>query len=234
MAERKAVNKYIPPTFDPDKITKGRRGSHTVRLMLPFSMLCLFCNEHIPKGRKFNARKETALETYLTIKIYRFYIRCPTCGAEITFKTDPKNADYQAENGGRRAMEGWRVEKEQQEESKSKRLLEEMNNPMRALENRTFDSKREIEISEGLDELRMANARLDRVGAERVLDRLEEPVVEALPEEDEELVRATFNQVRTLVESPETSHLIPTAMDRKPISKRATFESLNIIKRKKT
>lgn len=36
---------------------------------------------------------------YLTIKIYRFYIRCPRCSAEITFKTDPKNADYVCEHG---------------------------------------------------------------------------------------------------------------------------------------
>lgn len=39
------------------------------------------------KGRKFNARKETAIgETYLGIQIYRFYIRCPKCLSEITFK----------------------------------------------------------------------------------------------------------------------------------------------------
>jgi hypothetical protein len=35
--------------------------------------------EYIYKGRKFNARKETTEEKYLSITIYRFYIRCTVC-----------------------------------------------------------------------------------------------------------------------------------------------------------
>lgn len=41
MAERKVINKYIPPDFDPKKLTRvqGARNTHkTVRLMTPFSM----------------------------------------------------------------------------------------------------------------------------------------------------------------------------------------------------
>lgn len=41
-------------------------------------------------------------ETYLGIPIFRFYIRCPRCAQEISFKTDPENADYKAENGATR------------------------------------------------------------------------------------------------------------------------------------
>jgi DNA-directed RNA polymerase subunit RPC12/RpoP len=33
------------------------------------------------------------------IQIYRFYISCPRCSQQITFKTDPKNADYVIEHG---------------------------------------------------------------------------------------------------------------------------------------
>lgn len=44
--------------------------------MSPFSMRCESCGEYIYKGKKFNARKETVEgETYLNIKIFRFYIR---------------------------------------------------------------------------------------------------------------------------------------------------------------
>jgi hypothetical protein len=105
MSERKVLSKYYPPDFDPSKIER-RRGpkqtgpkQQTVRLMAPFSMRCTSCGEYIYKGRKFNARKETTEEKYYAITIYRFYIRCTRCSAEITFKTDPKNMDYECERG---------------------------------------------------------------------------------------------------------------------------------------
>ena len=31
---------------------------------------------------------------------FRFYFKCTTCHAELSFKTDPKNSDYVVENGG--------------------------------------------------------------------------------------------------------------------------------------
>ena len=64
MAERKVLNKYIPPTINPnsrlqlDPGEKIKRGK--VRLMAPFSMQCSTCGEFIYKGKKFNARKENA------------------------------------------------------------------------------------------------------------------------------------------------------------------------------
>lgn len=89
----------FPPDFDPSKI-KRRKGfkdpQQTVRLMAPFSMRCNKCGEYVcklpfrvasacrpesrltcgvGKGKKFNARKETAVgEEYYGIKIFRFYI----------------------------------------------------------------------------------------------------------------------------------------------------------------
>ena len=179
MSERKVLNKYIPPNFDPAKIPKGLGGpkpkQHTVRLMAPFSMRCNTCGEFIYKGRKFNARKETVEEEkYLTIKIYRFYVRCPQCGAEITFKTDPKNADYVAEHGAKRNFEPWREEEQVTEAMKIKRQLEEENNPLKALENKAIDSKREIDIAEGLDEIRSANARLEQVDTDALLHMISE------------------------------------------------------------
>lgn len=170
MSERKVLNKYIPPTFDPTKILRrrgpgeGKKRSHTVRLMAPFSMCCNTCGEYVYKGKKFNARKETLHnEDYLGIVIFRFYIRCPRCSAEITFKTDPKNLDYAAETGASRNFEPWRDEDVVREESKRKRLLEEELDPIKALENKTIDTKRELEIMESLDFLRTQNARKEMV-----------------------------------------------------------------------
>lgn len=54
--------------------------------MAPFNMRCTTCGEYIYRGKKFNARKEDVLgKTYLGIQIYRFYIKCTKCLAEITF-----------------------------------------------------------------------------------------------------------------------------------------------------
>jgi len=48
---------------------------------------CNTCGEYIYKGKKFNSRKETVEnETYLGLHIFRFYIKCPGCIAEIAFK----------------------------------------------------------------------------------------------------------------------------------------------------
>ncbi|KAK6834969.1 hypothetical protein PG987_009663 [Apiospora arundinis] len=115
MSERKVLTKYYPPDFDPSALGRQRKPKQagprviTVRLMAPFSMRCLTCGEYLPKGRKFNARKETNQEEkYLGIQIFRFYIRCTRCSAEITFKTDPRVNDYVCERGAKRNTEPWR------------------------------------------------------------------------------------------------------------------------------
>ncbi|KAF9546868.1 hypothetical protein EC957_009320 [Mortierella hygrophila] len=198
MAERKVLNKYFPPDFDPALIPRRKQPKdlqHKVRLMTPFSMRCNTCGEYIYKGKKFNARKETTEETYHSIKIFRFYIRCNRCAAEITFKTDPANSDYVAEIGAQRNFEPWRgddsasVEKEEEEE----------NNPMKALENRTQDSKREMEIMDALDEIRTRNAVNERVDADTLLNRIvgtEEDIAlkqqQLEDEEDDRLAKAFF------------------------------------------
>ena len=55
--------------------------------MIPFTMRCLTCGNHMYKGKKFNARKEIVEgEKYLGMPIFQFYIRCPVCLSEIAFK----------------------------------------------------------------------------------------------------------------------------------------------------
>ncbi|KAF8980950.1 hypothetical protein BGZ46_003451 [Entomortierella lignicola] len=199
MSERKVLNKYFPPDFDPALIPRRKQPKdlqHKVRLMTPFSMRCNTCGEYIYKGKKFNARKETTDETYHSIKIFRFYIRCNRCAAEITFKTDPANSDYVAENGAQRNFEPWRDEDGNID---AEREEEEENNPMKALENRTQDSKREMEIMDALDEIRTKNALNERVDADAILNKLagseEEITLRKQQEEDEEderLAKAVF------------------------------------------
>ncbi|KAH6639021.1 mRNA splicing protein-like protein Yju2 [Boeremia exigua] len=170
MSERKVLTKYYPPDFDPSKITRQRGPKNagpklqTVRLMAPFSMKCTHCGEFIYKGRKFNARKETTDEKYYAIAIFRFYIRCTRCSGEITFKTDPKNMDYECERGAKRNFEPWREAKlaEETEEERLDRLEKEEaeRDAMKELETKVIDAKTEMAIADALDEIRSRNARI--------------------------------------------------------------------------
>ncbi|KAI0995947.1 hypothetical protein K3495_g12235 [Podosphaera aphanis] len=207
MSERKVLTKYYPPDFDPSKITRSRGPKQagpkvlTVRLMAPFPMKCTACGEYIYKGRKFNARKETTEDRYYSIPIYRFYIRCTRCSGEITFKTDPKNMDYECERGAKRNTEPWRVNGAGKQESDEERLdrlerEEEEKNAMEELETKTLDAKREMAVADALDEIRTRNARNERAcknGSEVTVAR--ESIDEARrrqDQEDEEAARRAF------------------------------------------
>ncbi|KAL6714273.1 Pre-mRNA-splicing factor cwf16 [Lecanora helva] len=214
MSERKVLTKYYPPDFDPSKITRTRGPrtvgpkTQTVRLMAPFSMKCTTCGEYIYKGRKFNARKETTDEKYLNIAIYRFYIRCTRCSAEITFKTDPRAMDYECERGARRNFEIWRsnspdsANKLETDEERLDRLeaeRAEAGGVMEELEMKVHDAKTEMEIADALDEIRTRNARIGRAegkgdegdGEERVRREREEER-RRLEEEDAETAKRAF------------------------------------------
>lgn len=73
MGERKVLNKYYPPDFDPAKLPKGKRQDRNemkVRMMLPMSVRCKTCGNFMYKGTKFNTRKEDVEgETYLGIQV---------------------------------------------------------------------------------------------------------------------------------------------------------------------
>ena len=234
MSERKVITKYFPPDFDPSAISRTRnRGPKTpgpkhitVRLMAPFSMQCTACGEYIYKGRKFNARKETAEERYLnTIPIYRFYIRCTRCSAEIVFRTDPRNMDYAVERGAKRNFEAWREERveetdkqrldrlEREEAAMSGAALEGSGeDKMEELEKKTYDAKREMEIADALDEIRSRNARLEAKAREgKVVVGPSEALLQAQREEaeDAEAARRAFQrrieEMEVLEEDGETS-----------------------------
>lgn len=206
MSERKVLQKYYPPDWDPSKIER-RRGPkqtgpkvQTVRLMAPFSMKCTSCGEFIYKGRKFNARKETTDERYYAITIYRFYIRCTRCSAEITFKTDPKNMDYECERGAKRNFEVWREAKlaEETEEERLDRLEKEEaeRDVMKELEQKTLDAKTEMAIADALDEVRTRNAQRERADVDGAMTSLapsgKDEEAERIEKEIEEQARLAF------------------------------------------
>jgi len=170
---------------------------------------------------------------------------CSTlCSAEI--KTDPKNTDYTAEHGASRNFEPWREEKAVEEEDRLAKLEEEENNPMKALENRTIDSKREMEILDALQDIRARNARNERVGQSvDLLARINTQEIEdeetaereRLEEEDEKLVREVFSKVALPSGSEETKvvtvkrkadNVEPSLQSLLPDSARALITSVSL------
>lgn len=196
MSERKAINKYYPPDYDPVKAEKAARSiskklkssgrtESSIRLMTPFSMRCLKCDEYIPKSRKFNGKKSVLEEKYLgSIRMYRFSIRCPQCANTITFRTDPKSSDYVMEVGGVRnyvqvqkqpeqetlqqTLE--RLAREKEEESKG---VDQGKGKVEVLEERLAKLQKQQRDAEELDKLiqrKQLDADVDVISEEKKLD----------------------------------------------------------------
>nr|SVE76089.1 EOG090X0G3U [Daphnia hispanica] len=204
MSERKVLNKYYPPDFDPSKIPRVRQSKNrqfTVRLMAPFNMKCKTCGEYIYKGKKFNARKEDVEnENYLGIRIYRFYIKCTRCLSEISFKTDPQSTDYVVEAGATRNFMALKLAEEQAVREMEAEKEEERTNPMKLLENRTKASRGEIEMVETLEELKELNKRKVVVNFDDMLHRYDEEreseaaAIAAAEIDDEQLIKSVFGE----------------------------------------
>ncbi|RWS11258.1 coiled-coil domain-containing protein 9-like protein [Dinothrombium tinctorium] len=207
MSERKVLNKYYPPDFDPTKIPRLRlpkNRQYTVRIMTPCNMRCNTCGDYISKAKKFNARKETVeSESYLGLKIFRFYFKCPKCMAEITFKTDPKNCDYELEHGATRNFQALRLAEQQAEREAKEKQEEEKLNPMKLLENRTKASRREMEELEALEELKDMSQRQIFINHEDILEQKRQEEVSVLKkqeEEDEAFIKSIFHSKTQIAE----------------------------------
>ncbi|XP_015115248.1 splicing factor YJU2 [Diachasma alloeum] len=205
MSERKVLNKYYPPDFDPSKIPRmklAKNRQYTVRLMAPFNMRCKTCGEYIYKGKKFNARKEDVEgDDYLGIRIYRFYIKCTRCLQEISFKTDPKNTDYEIEAGATRNFMALKLAEEQAQREEDEEKEEEATNPMKLLEKRTHQSKQELELLESLEELKDLNRRQQTINYDEMLEQYNteaarQRTIKEQEELDEEYVQSVFSKKR--------------------------------------
>ena len=174
-----------------------------------------------------SSRKETPPdEKYLGIQIFRFYIRCTRCSAEIIFRTDPKIHDYTMVKGAVRNHEPWR-NREAEDESTDERLDrlareeaeeagEEEKNAMAELEAKNEDAKREMAAADALDEIRQRNARIHRSEKQGMdfadtIVRAEDEERERLEAEDEAVAKAAFAARRAQVEIDEVpGHLEAT------------------------
>ena len=109
-------------------------------------------------------------EDYLGIKINRFYWKWKRCSGELTMKTDPKNSDYVWEYGATRNYEPWRDIRAAEAANSARKKLDEANDMMKILENKTYDSKREMDILDNLEEVKQMNKRHAKVDIENVIE----------------------------------------------------------------
>lgn len=159
---------YYPPDFDASKLMpmkmlkpKNSQEMLNIRMMFPFTMVCDECHEYNYTGTKFTAKVEMIKgESYLGLKVYRFYGRCRHCWAEFTFKTDPKNSDYTMESGGKRTYEAWKDADMMETELKKEREKDAEQDQMKALEQKSVDVQAEMQRIEDLDAIRTLNKRL--------------------------------------------------------------------------
>lgn len=178
----------------------ARNRQYTVRLMAPFNMRCKTCGEYIYKGKKFNARKEDVEgDDYLGIRIYRFYIKCTRCLQEISFKTDPKNTDYEIEAGATRNFMALKLAEEQAQREEDEEKEEEATNPMKLLEKRTLQSKQELELLESLEELKDLNRRQQTIDYDQMLEQFDTDGAKQRTEKeqeelDEQYVKSVFGK----------------------------------------
>ncbi|PVU88491.1 hypothetical protein BB559_005550 [Furculomyces boomerangus] len=113
MAERKAVNKYYPPEWDPskgsintfvgqhplrDRARKLGLGILIVRFEMPFNIWCGGCKSMIATGIRFNAEKKQ-IGNYYSTPIWSFRMKCRFCSHWFEIHTDPKNAKYDVIRG---------------------------------------------------------------------------------------------------------------------------------------
>lgn len=135
-------------------------------------------------GTKFNMRKEILEDmSYLGIAVHRFYWKCKRCSGELSMRTDPKNSDYVCEFGATRNYEPWRDQRCAETAKTAIRKLEEQNDIMKGLENKTYDSKREMDILDNLEEVRHLNKRHANVDHEEMIEVSRKKYMHALQED---------------------------------------------------
>ncbi|KAJ8921479.1 hypothetical protein NQ315_003097 [Exocentrus adspersus] len=121
MGERKGVNKYYPPDYDPrvgglnkflgthalrERARKIDKGIIIIRFEMPYNIWCDGCKNHIGMGVRYNAEK-TKVGMYFTTPVYEFKMKCHLCDNHFVIRADPANLDYAIQSGARRQENRW-------------------------------------------------------------------------------------------------------------------------------
>lgn len=174
MAERKTVNKYYPPDWEPSKGSINKfRNSHplrerarkldqgilVIRFELPYNIWCDGCNNHVGMGVRYNAEK-SKVGMYYTTPVYKFRMKCHLCDSHFEMQTDPQNLDYTILNGARRQERRWNVVENEQIEV-DKEVSKKMSiDPMFKLEHDVIDKSKNLQNKNKIDNLEQFQNRL--------------------------------------------------------------------------
>ncbi|KXS17483.1 DUF572-domain-containing protein [Gonapodya prolifera JEL478] len=169
MADRKNVNKYYPPDWDPSKGSINTyMGSHplrerakrlktegilVIRFEMPFNIWCGGCGNHIGMGVRYNAQKKK-VGNYYSTPILQFRMKCHLCDNWIEITTDPKNAEYVVTAGARRKNEEYTAEDAEVLNLVSAEEREKLaTDPMYRLEHQKKDSSKVEDLKPVLERL---------------------------------------------------------------------------------
>lgn len=259
MAERKSVNKYYPPDWDPskgsvnkyvgqhplrDRAKKLSQGILVIRFELPYNIWCGGCNSHVGMGVRYNAEK-TKVGNYYTTPIYKFRMKCHLCDNYFEIQTDPKNHDYVILCGARRKEQRWDPKDNEQIVPEDKATQKKLaTDSMYKLEHGSDDKQRGKSIIPTIGQI--ADERnqykddyiINKIAREKF--RNEKKAIKATEEVDRELLLKSSLDISLVKETDEDKKLAgllrlrPTeTYNEKQIQKRKEIESRPIFETNK-
>jgi len=184
---------YIPPDFNPaimdrHKSSKKRNSDgFAVRNMLPFTVVCVKCGQHMARGTKFNMRGERMLHNeYLGQKNVLFTFHCSGCSKKCQFRTDYEHSTYEVVTGCFLNNEPFK--RAVKEERKTQQELED-ENAMQRLERITEQLKTSSQMQEQVDDLIHLNKRKGSTNTDKLRNVLNKKRDRNEFETEEEAVR---------------------------------------------
>ncbi|CAG2202464.1 CCDC130 [Mytilus edulis] len=260
MAERKSVNKYYPPDWDPskgsvnkhfgqhplrDRAKKLGQGILVIRFELPYNIWCGGCNSPVGMGVRYNAEK-SKVGNYYTTPIYKFRMKCHLCDNYFEIQTDPKNHDYVILCGARRKEQRWDPKDNEQIVPEDKATQKKLaTDSMYKLEHGSDDKQRGKSVIKTIGQI--ADERnqykddyiINKIAREKF--RNEKKAIKVTEEVDKELLLKSSLDISLVKETDEDKKLAgllrlrPTeTYDEKQIQKRKEIESRPIFETNKT
>ncbi|XP_072018317.1 probable splicing factor YJU2B [Amphiura filiformis] len=227
MSDRKAVNRYYPPDFDPSKhksINKYRnshplrerakklsQGILVIRFEMPYNIWCEGCGNHVGMGVRYNAEKKK-VGNYYTTPIYQFKMKCHLCDNYYVIETDPQNCDYKIIKGARRKNQKWDMADNEQVLTEDREVIKKRSrDPMYKLEHGVEDGKKLKSVIPTLSQIEdMQDAWRDDYMQNKMLRnkfREEKKSLKIAEEQDQALLTKSSLDIPLVAESDEDKKL---------------------------
>merc|ERR1712181_78852 len=131
----------------------------TMRMVIPFTMVCEKCNCFNNVGKKLNMKMYRAPEfDYEGVKANKFIAKCVECSHPFSFHSAPETGGYELDSGGKRAAEpkGEAAEKDEMEKDEAEKAKEDQ---MTEIQMQAEAAARQLEENDRLEALLTRNRR---------------------------------------------------------------------------